>query len=188
MSGPKTTKDKNTAVCKNCRPKTVALYSKQMALTPGFENAFARLSATSKLSKQDACTRFHLTELEMMGLAMPLVGPPWTIEPTMKHRTGRQSHLRHPFTDPSSNLSSCVHPSSGTDVYGMLLSSCVELNRSGSCWAVIIVSEKDAQIDPRKPGYKPADIYRKQKLLTRYLPKRNIRKTKLLGGSESNIT
>ncbi|KAI9631484.1 hypothetical protein KEM48_014308 [Puccinia striiformis f. sp. tritici PST-130] len=39
----KTTKDTNTAVCKNCRPKTAALYSKQMALTQGFENAFARL-------------------------------------------------------------------------------------------------------------------------------------------------
>ncbi|PLW20358.1 hypothetical protein PCASD_21942 [Puccinia coronata f. sp. avenae] len=39
----KSGKDTNTAVCKNCRPKTAALYSKQMALTQGFENAFARL-------------------------------------------------------------------------------------------------------------------------------------------------
>jgi len=63
------------------------------------------------------------------------------------------------------------------------------VQNNGSLWAVIIVSKKDAQIDPRKPGYKPADVYRKQKLLTRYLPKRNIRKTKnLLGGSESNTT
>ncbi|KNZ49282.1 hypothetical protein VP01_510g19 [Puccinia sorghi] len=63
------------------------------------------------------------------------------------------------------------------------------VQNNGTLWAVIIVSKKDAQIDPRKPGYKPADVYRKQKLLTRYLPKRNIRKTKnLLGGSEGNTT
>ncbi|KAH9443300.1 hypothetical protein Pst134EB_027645 [Puccinia striiformis f. sp. tritici] len=62
------------------------------------------------------------------------------------------------------------------------------VQNNGTLWAVITVSKKNAQIDPRKPGYNPLDVYRKQKLLTRYLPKRNIRKTKnLLGGSE-NIT
>ncbi|KAG0143234.1 hypothetical protein CROQUDRAFT_673057 [Cronartium quercuum f. sp. fusiforme G11] len=33
----------NTAVCKNCRPKTAELYTKQMALTQGFETAYSRL-------------------------------------------------------------------------------------------------------------------------------------------------
>ncbi|PLW17605.1 hypothetical protein PCASD_17648 [Puccinia coronata f. sp. avenae] len=60
------------------------------------------------------------------------------------------------------------------------------VQHNGTLWAVIVVSKKDTQIDPRKPGYNPLDVYRKQKLLTRYLPKRNIRKTKnLLGGSEN---
>jgi len=37
------------------------------------------------------------------------------------------------------------------------------VQNNGSLWAVITVSKKDAPIDPRKPGYKPADVYRKQK-------------------------
>ncbi|EGG04342.1 uncharacterized protein MELLADRAFT_53062 [Melampsora larici-populina 98AG31] len=41
---PKSTgKGMNTAVCKNCRPKTAELYTKQMALTQGFETAYSRL-------------------------------------------------------------------------------------------------------------------------------------------------
>ncbi|KAI9625865.1 hypothetical protein H4Q26_016113 [Puccinia striiformis f. sp. tritici PST-130] len=73
-----------------------------------------------------------------------------------------------------------------TQFGNLILKSQVQNN--GTLWAVITVSKKNAQIDPRKPGYNPLDVYRKQKLLTRYLPKRNIRKTKnLLGGSE-NIT
>jgi len=41
-----------------------------MVLTQDLEDAFARLSATAKLSEQDADTQFHLTELEMMGLQL----------------------------------------------------------------------------------------------------------------------
>ncbi|KNZ45536.1 DNA polymerase [Puccinia sorghi] len=92
-----TTIDKNSTVCKNSRFKTVALYSKQMAFTRGSENTFARLSATSKSSQQDASTQFHLTDLEMMGLAMPLVSPSRNIETTTNHRTGRQSRLLAPL-------------------------------------------------------------------------------------------
>ncbi|WAQ93365.1 hypothetical protein PtA15_18A425 [Puccinia triticina] len=63
------------------------------------------------------------------------------------------------------------------------------VQNNGTLWAVFTISKKDAQTDPRKPGYNPLDVYRKQKLLTRYLPKRNIRKTKsLLGGSDNTTS
>ncbi|MBW0480701.1 hypothetical protein O181_020416 [Austropuccinia psidii MF-1] len=39
----KASKGTNTAVCKNCRSKTAELYTKQLALTQGYETAFARL-------------------------------------------------------------------------------------------------------------------------------------------------
>ncbi|KAI9631503.1 hypothetical protein KEM48_014327 [Puccinia striiformis f. sp. tritici PST-130] len=37
------------------------------------------------------------------------------------------------------------------------------VQNNGTLWAVITVSKKNAQIDPRKPGYNPLDVYRKQK-------------------------
>ncbi|MBW0493351.1 hypothetical protein O181_033066 [Austropuccinia psidii MF-1] len=63
------------------------------------------------------------------------------------------------------------------------------VKNNGTLWAVIIVSKAGAEIDHRKPNYSSLNVLRKQKLLTRYLPKRNVRKTKsLLGATSGNMT
>lgn len=60
------------------------------------------------------------------------------------------------------------------------------VQNNATLWADIIVSKKNSEIDPTKPTYDAKNVYRKRKLLTRYFPKRSIRKTKnLLGGSEN---
>lgn len=62
------------------------------------------------------------------------------------------------------------------------------VQNNGTLWAVIAVSKMDSVMNPRTPGYDPKNVYIQQKLLTRYLPKRNIRKTKSLLGGSANLT
>ncbi|CAH7690356.1 cleft lip and palate transmembrane protein 1-domain-containing protein [Phakopsora pachyrhizi] len=61
---------------------------------------------------------------------------------------------------------------------------------NGTLWAQITLARAGAQIEYGKPGFDPQEVYVRQKLLTRFLPKRTAKKTKslLTSNLEKNAT
>ncbi|KAF8471903.1 cleft lip and palate transmembrane protein 1-domain-containing protein [Kalaharituber pfeilii] len=59
-----------------------------------------------------------------------------------------------------------------------------KVKHNGTLWAHIFVAQHGAQMDPTAEDYDTAKAYRQVKLLTRYMPKKKVIKTKkLIGGS-----